>query len=64
MPVYEYECGSSKCLEDNGGKPREFTHNMPLKDYDKSPTCARCDTSRNVKKVIRSAVPRSQSWRA
>jgi hypothetical protein len=59
---YEYECGSDKCLAKNGN-PREFTMDMPLKDYNKMPTCEVCNSSAEVKKVIKTPMPRSQSWR-
>jgi len=59
---YEYECNSDKCLDKNNGKPREFIMDIPLKDYDKMPTCEECNSSLEVKKVIRSAYPKSQTW--
>jgi len=60
---YEYECSSKECLERNNGKPHEFVMDIPLKDYDKMPVCVICNSDEHVRKVIKSAFPKSQSWR-
>lgn len=61
MPIYEYVCENEGCKTKK--KPLEFTRLMPLKDYLKMPICPRCQSSDYVKKIIATAVPKSQSWR-
>lgn len=62
MALYEYEC----CICANSGtnEPYEFTTNIPMKDRHVMPKCPKCGLDTQVKKVIRTAVPKSQSWRA
>ena len=53
--IYEYECGNCKY---------DFEEDIPLKDRHIMPKCPKCNLTKEVKKVIRTAVPKSQSWRA
>lgn len=63
MPMYDFECSSIKCLEENG-KPYQFEVIQSLKETaEGNPICPKCKSSLDVKKVILKAVPKSQSWR-
>lgn len=61
MPIYEYECHNPRCQEDN--KPLEFEANQPLSLVSEPAECPKCKDNGYVKKVIRSAVPKSMSWK-
>lgn len=64
MPMYDFECSSIKCLEANGDKPYQFEALQSLKETSEGmPTCPKCESSLDVKKVILKAVPKSQSWK-
>lgn len=61
MPTYEYECSNQKCQK--GKKPHEFSGFQPLAKYKEPVPCPKCKSTKHVKKVVRSAFPKSQSWR-
>jgi len=62
--MYDFECSSIKCLEENDGEPYQFEAIQTLKETaDSKPTCPKCESSLDVKKVILKAVPKSQSWK-
>ena len=62
MPLYEYDCESPKCMK--RGKPFEFTANLKVAEMKagEKPECSKCGKKDKVKKVIRTAFPKSQSW--
>jgi hypothetical protein len=62
LPLYEFDCENKKCMKK--GKPHEFTDNLKVAEMKagKKPKCPKCNNSKNVKKVIRTAFPKSQSW--
>ena len=59
---YEYECTNSKCGTKN--RPHEFEDDVSMANRHTMPHCPKCKKNTWVKKVIRTAFPRSQSWRA
>jgi len=56
MPLYDFECSN------HGKKPYDFERSVALNDKVK-PKCPKCNKSGKVKKVIKTAVPVSQSWK-
>jgi predicted nucleic acid-binding Zn ribbon protein len=62
MPLYEFECLNEKCMK--GKKPFEFEAMQSLNKCHEPVECPKCNNNKDVKKVIRTAVPKSQSWRA
>lgn len=61
MPIYEYECNNPNCVKDN--KPLEFEGHQPLANRDEPVGCPNCMSTDFVKKVIRSTVPKSMTWK-
>ena len=61
MPTYEYECHNPTCKNDE--KPHEFDGFQPLVRHNEPAECPSCKNNDYVKKVIRSAVPKSHSWK-
>lgn len=62
MPLYEYECHNPDCGTSDG-RPHEFEAMRKLVERDDIPDCDTCVSPVLVRKVIRSAVPRSMTWR-
>lgn len=63
MPMYEFECSNPKC-EEKKGEPFEFDAMMKMAESDVPAECPKCETNNNVKKVVRTAFPKSKSWGA
>jgi len=47
----------------NGKGTYEFTASQSLDKYQEPVKCPKCKSAKDVKKVIRSAFPKSQSWK-
>lgn len=56
MPRYEYECPNDTC------KIEVFTDDKPVAKYKEPSTCPECGAK--SPKVLKTPVPKSQSWRA
>ena len=58
---YDFQCINPRCIK--GNKPLEFEANMPLADYKKPAECPGCKSTKDVKKIITRAFPKSQTWK-
>ena len=61
MPLYEYECHSDGCRE-GGDNAHDFTASVKMEDRATMPVCDQCGDNDGVKKVIKTAFPKSRSW--
>lgn len=60
MPLYEYECSKENCKEND--KPFEFEEMKKLSERDQMVDCPKCGDNKEVKKVQRTAFPKSHTW--
>ncbi len=61
MPMYDYECTNAECNPKK--KSYEFEESRSLANRHDIPYCPVCKKNTWVKKVIKKAFPKSQSWK-